>query len=99
MTNQINQKYKKFVAFALNMAKNIDDQEPSSFHEVVTRGIPPQWISSMKEQIEPLYKNQTYELSRKLVDQQIFIQKNSKTDFQIVEARKNLYQGLSQPWG
>ena len=66
------QRYDDFVAFALNMAESIDDeQEPSSFHEAVTCDEASQWIGAMKEELESLHKNHTWKLVEKPIDQKI----------------------------
>ena len=49
------QRYDNFVAFALNMAESIDEQEPSSFHEAVNCDEASQWIGAMKEELESLH--------------------------------------------
>ena len=51
--------YVDLVTYALSVAENIENEEPQTYHEVITSRESTQWIITMKEEIEPLQKNHT----------------------------------------
>ncbi|XP_047261578.1 uncharacterized protein LOC124895179, partial [Capsicum annuum] len=54
------------VAYALNVAEGINSgEEPSSYSEVVTCDDSDRWMIAMKEEMELLLKNGTWDLSKK----------------------------------
>ena len=53
------------------MAENIENEEPQTYHEVITSRESTQWIITMKEEIEPLQKNHTWQLVEKPKNQKI----------------------------
>ncbi|XP_016712772.1 uncharacterized protein [Gossypium hirsutum] len=58
-------RYAKFdlVAYALNVAEDIDgNQESSTYSEVVSCEDLEKWMFTMQEEIESLYKNRTWDL-------------------------------------
>ena len=59
-------------AYALNVAKNIDSSaEPSTYLEAVNCDDSSKWMISMKEEMESLHKNGTWDSVRLLKSKKI----------------------------
>lgn len=55
--------YAELVSFALNVTKeDVECREPSTYHEAVTNSESAHLVVAMNEELESLYKNQTWEL-------------------------------------
>ena len=53
------------------MAKNIENEEPQTYHEVITSREFTKWIVVMNEEIESFQKNHTWKLVEKPINQNI----------------------------
>jgi hypothetical protein len=53
------------VAYVLQLAEEVDPQDPSTFKEVVTDTESVQWLHATGDEIESLQKNHSWELSRR----------------------------------
>jgi len=51
--------FEDMAAYALNAAKEIDSNEPATYEEVIHHPEAKNWLLTMKEEMESLYKNQT----------------------------------------
>lgn len=58
--------YEDMVAYALQVAKEVDPHEPSTYKEVVTGTEFVQWLAAMGDEMKSLENNQTWELARRL---------------------------------
>lgn len=58
-------RYNDYVAFALQVAEEVDLSEPSTYKEAVLCNESTQWLAAMGDEMESLYKNQTWELAIK----------------------------------
>lgn len=58
--------YEDMVAYALQVAKEVDPHEPSTYMEVVTGMEFVQWLAAMGDEVKSLENNQTWELARRL---------------------------------
>ena len=63
--------YVDSVAYAFSVAKNIEKEEPQTYHETITNRESTQWIITMNEEIESLQKNLTWQLVEKPKNQKI----------------------------
>jgi hypothetical protein len=54
--------YADLVDYALSVAEDLDGHEPCSYKEVISCRESSQWVTAMSDEIESLYKNQTWEL-------------------------------------
>ena len=59
------------MAFAFSVTKSINEDEPMSYKEAVTSKDKDKWLSAMKEEIQSLYKNNTWKLVDRPSDQKI----------------------------
>lgn len=58
--------FEYMVAYALQVAKEVDPHEPSTYKEVVTGIKFSQWLAAMGDEMKSLENNQTWELARRL---------------------------------
>ena len=54
--------FEDMVAYALQVAEEVESLEPSSYRDAITCAESGQWIAAMGEEMESLHKNQTWEL-------------------------------------
>ena len=57
--------YADLIAYALTAAHELDYDEPKSYKEDVLGKKTDQWLKTMKEEMDSLYKNETWVLVRK----------------------------------
>ncbi|GJV82287.1 transposable element [Tanacetum coccineum] len=53
-----------YVAYALQVAEEVESLEPATYREAITSKDSDMWIAAMGEEIESLHKNETWELAR-----------------------------------
>ena len=53
--------YANLPAYALSVVESIENEEPKTYHEVITSRESTQWIVAMNEEIESLQKNHTWQ--------------------------------------
>ena len=53
--------YANLAAYALSVVESIENEEPKTYHEVITSRETTQWIVAMNEEIESLQKNHTWQ--------------------------------------
>ena len=63
--------YVDLVVYALTMVESIENEEPHTYHEVITSREFTQWIVAMIEEIEYLQNNYTWQLVEKPKNQKI----------------------------
>ncbi|KAJ4703769.1 Retrovirus-related Pol polyprotein from transposon TNT 1-94 [Melia azedarach] len=65
--------FEDMVAYALQVAEEVDtdSNEPSTYKEAVTCTESTQWLAAMRDEIESLHKNQTWELTKRPRDRKI----------------------------
>ena len=59
------------LAYALQVAEEVDPHEPSTYKEAVTCSESTQWIAAMGDEMESLQKNKTWELVKRPLDRKI----------------------------
>ena len=57
--------FEDMVAYALQVAEEVDPHEPSTYKEAVTSTESAQWLAAMGDEMESLQKNQTWELTKR----------------------------------
>ncbi|KAJ4710008.1 Retrovirus-related Pol polyprotein from transposon TNT 1-94 [Melia azedarach] len=65
--------FEDMVAYALQVAEEVDTNcnEPSTYKEAVTCTESTQWFAAMRDEMESLHKNQTWELTKRPRDRKI----------------------------
>ncbi|KAJ4728619.1 Retrovirus-related Pol polyprotein from transposon TNT 1-94 [Melia azedarach] len=65
--------FEDMVAYALQVAEEVDpdSNEPSTYKEADTCTESTQWLAAMEDEMESLYKNQTWELTKRPRDRKI----------------------------
>ena len=54
--------YADIMAYAFSVVEEMETDEPKTYHDAMTRKDKEQWLFAMKEEIQFLYKNQTWRL-------------------------------------
>ena len=54
--------YIDIMAYAFSVAKEMETYEPKTYHDALTSKDKEQWLLTMKDKIQSLYKNQTWRL-------------------------------------
>jgi len=57
-------RFDDLVGYALQVAEEVDDNEPSTYNAAVSGNESAQWLAAMGDEMESLQKNQTWELVR-----------------------------------
>ncbi|GKB23384.1 RNA-directed DNA polymerase, eukaryota [Tanacetum coccineum] len=59
LENDVSEKVEDYVAYALQVAKEVESLEPATYREAITSKDSNKWIAAMGEEIESLHKNKT----------------------------------------
>ena len=83
--------YADLIAYALAASNEIDEDEPTSYKEAIQSSYKSEWQRAMDDEIDSLYKNNTWELVKKLEKRRIV---GCKWIFKVKEGLTCLNKGI-----